>query len=60
MDIDLASQLVAARTAGTQQAISMAVLKKNHEMEMSLIQMVADAARPAPPPGQGTRVDKLA
>ena len=60
MDMDLTSQLLAARSAGTQQSIAIAVLKKSHEMEMSLIQMVDQVARSAPPPGQGTRVDKLA
>ncbi|MDC9826454.1 hypothetical protein PRN20_22180 [Devosia sp. ZB163] len=60
MDLDLTSQLLAARTAGTHHAISIAVLKKSHEMEMSLIQMVDQVARSAPPPGQGTKVDKLA
>ncbi|WP_156342865.1 hypothetical protein [Devosia sp. A16] len=58
--MDLTSQLLAARSQGTQQSIAIAVLKKSHEMEMSLIQMVDGVARAAPPPGQGTRVDKLA
>jgi hypothetical protein len=60
MDMDLTSQLLAARSQGMQQSIVMAVLKKSHEMEMSLIQMVDSVARAAPPPGQGTKVDKLA
>lgn len=60
MDMDLTTQLLSARMAGTQQAISVAVLKKNHEMEMSLIQMVDQVARSAPPPGQGNKVDKVA
>jgi hypothetical protein len=60
VDTDLTSQLLAARSATTQHAVSIAVLKKSHEMEMSLIQMVDQVARAAPPPGQGTRVDKLA
>lgn len=60
MDTDLTSQLVAARSMSTQHSIAIAVLKKQHEMEMSLLQMVDQTARAAPPPGQGTRVDKLA
>lgn len=60
MDTDLTSQLLAARSMGTQQSIAIAVLKKQHEMDMSLIQMVDQTARAAPPPGQGTKVDKLA
>jgi hypothetical protein len=29
-------------------------------MEMALVEMVDQVARSAPPPGQGTKVDKLA
>lgn len=60
MDLNLTSQLLAARSTGTQQSIAIAVLKKQHEMDMSLLQMVDQVARSAPSPGQGTRVDKLA
>lgn len=60
MDTDLTSQLLAARSMSTEHAIGIAVLKKQHEMEMSLIQMVDQTVRSAPPPGQGTKVDKLA
>lgn len=61
MDLDLTSQLLAARSAGTQQSIAIAVQKKAHEMDMALIQMLDEVARSAPlPPGQGTRVDKTA
>ncbi|MBN9310429.1 MAG: hypothetical protein J0I99_05335 [Devosia sp.] len=60
MDTDLTSQLLAVRALGTQQSAAMAVLKRQHEMEMSLLQMVDQVARSAPPPGQGTKVDKLA
>ena len=59
--IDVASQLMARRAASTQQAASMAMLKKNHEMEMQLVNMVAELARSAPAPaGQGLVVDKRA
>jgi hypothetical protein len=59
--IDVASQLMAMRAASTQQAASMAMLKKNHEMEMQLVNMVAELARSAPAPtGQGLVVDKRA
>jgi len=60
MDTDLTSQLLAARALTTGHAIGIAVLKKQHEMEMTLIQMVDRTVRAAPPPGQGTKVDKLA
>jgi hypothetical protein len=58
---DVATQLLSMRMAGTQQAAQMAILKKNHEMEMSLVNMLADVAKSAPAPaGQGLVVDKRA
>jgi hypothetical protein len=58
---DVATQLLAMRMGATQQAASMAILKKNHEMEMALVNMVAEVARSAPAPsGQGLVVDKRA
>lgn len=60
MDGDLATSLITARTAATQQSIALAVLKKSHEMQMALVQMIDETARAAPPPGQGRVVDKLA
>ncbi len=59
--MDVTTQLLAMRMAGTQQAAQMAMVKKNHEMEMALINMVAEVARSAPlPSGQGLVVDKRA
>jgi hypothetical protein len=59
--MDVASQLITMRMGATQQAASMAILKKNHEMEMSLVNMLAEVARSAPAPsGQGLVVDKRA
>ena len=60
MDIDPVASVLAARTAGTQGAIQLAVLKKNHEMEMQLVNMVDQQVRAAPPAGQGSKVDKVA
>jgi len=60
MDIDPVASVLAARTAGTQNTIQLAVLKKNHEMEMSLITMVDQLVRAAPAAGQGTKIDKIA
>jgi hypothetical protein len=60
MDTDLSMMLVTARAASTQQAAAMAIMKKDHEMQMALVDMVAEVARSAPPPGQGRVVDKLA
>ena len=59
--VDVATQLMAMRMGATQQAASMAIMKKNHEMEMSLVNMVAELVRSAPAPtGQGLVVDKRA
>ena len=60
MNTDLTTQLLALRSMTTEHAVGIAVLKKQHEVDMSLIQMLDQAARAAPPPGQGTKVDKLA
>ncbi|MEO7224199.1 MAG: hypothetical protein ABIY37_17160 [Devosia sp.] len=59
--MDVATQLMAMRMGATQQAASMAILKKDHEMEMALVNMVAEVARSAPAPlGQGLVIDKRA
>ena len=61
MDIDPVASVLAARTAGTQGAIQLAVLKKDHDMEMQLATMIDQQVRSAPAPeGQGTKVDKIA
>lgn len=60
MESDLSMSLMAARTAQTQQSAQVAIVKKSHEMEMALVKMVDEVARSAPPPGQGSRVDKVA
>ena len=58
--MDLATQMTALQGARTQFSAQIAIVKKNHEMEMALVNMVDQIARAAPPPGQGTKVDKLA
>lgn len=60
MDTDLSTQMTALQGARTQFSAQIAMVKKNHEMDMALIQMVDQVARAAPPPGQGTKVDKIA
>ena len=60
MDTYLSTQLVAAQSSQTRFSAQVAIVKKNHEMEMALVEMVDQVARSAPPPGQGTKVDKLA
>ena len=60
MDTDLASQLTVAQSSQARFSAQVAIVKKNHEMELALVQMVDEVARSAPPPGQGPKVDKLA
>lgn len=60
MDSDLSTQMTALQGARTQFSAQTSMVKKNHEMDLALIQMVDQVARSAPPPGQGTKVDKIA
>jgi hypothetical protein len=60
MDTDLSTQMVALRGASTHFSAQVAIVKKNHEMEMAVVEMVDQVARAAPPPGQGLKVDKVA
>ncbi|GLQ11705.1 hypothetical protein GCM10007913_36370 [Devosia yakushimensis] len=60
MDSDLAMQMVTMRTAATQNSVQIAVFKKAHEMEAALLNTLLQSAPAAPPPGQGTKVDKQA
>jgi hypothetical protein len=61
MDTDLAATMVGLTAAKTQTLAQYAIIKKQHQMEMSLIDMLASAARSAPPAsGTGLVVDKTA
>lgn len=60
MNTDLAMQMVTSRATATHQSVQLAVLKKSHEMEASLVNMVAEATQAPPPPGQGLMIDKRA
>jgi hypothetical protein len=61
MEIDPVTQLLAMQATKTQTLANIAIIKKNHEMEMALIEMLGDVARSAPAPaGQGRVVDKQA
>lgn len=58
---DLALGMVAAKQGQTRHLMQMAMVKKQHEMEMDLINMLTQAVENAPAPeGTGTRVDKSA
>ena len=58
--MELATSVIAVKQAATQQSATIAVMKKQHEMQKSLINMVGNVAQSAPPSGQGTMVDKTA
>ncbi|MBN14763.1 MAG: hypothetical protein CMJ15_06020 [Pelagibacterium sp.] len=60
---DIAATAVAMKQAQTVQTAQMLMVKKQHEMEMSMISMLTEAVENAPAPapaGMGTRVDKQA
>lgn len=60
MEADLASTLLAARTSATHQSVQLAVVKKAHEMQTQLLDMLLQPVQAVLPPGQGTQVDKTA
>jgi hypothetical protein len=60
MDTDLSMNLLAARSAMTQHSVQIAVVKKAHEMQTELIEMLMQSTVSAPPAGQGLKVDKQA
>ncbi|UXN74697.1 putative motility protein [Devosia sp. A8/3-2] len=60
MDSDLATQMVTMRTAVTQNSVQMAVLKKTHDSEATLLNTLLQSAPAAPPPGRGLKIDKQA
>lgn len=60
MDMSIVTSLLAARQAGTRDAIALSVVKQQHEMEQGIANMLAEAVKSVPPPGQGGLVDKSA
>lgn len=61
MNADVTAQLLSMQLGKTQTLAQIAVIKKSHEMEMALVDMIDRASRPAPAPaGQGLIVDKRA
>jgi hypothetical protein len=61
MNMDLVSMAQSLQLGKTQFMAEIAVLKKSHEMDAALIDMIAKVADSAPPPsGQGRIVDKRA
>ena len=60
MDIGLATSIMAAKQGSTREQIALSVIKQQHQQDLSLVQMLDDAVRSAPPPGQGGTIDKSA
>ena len=57
MGTDLAMNLIALRTAVNDQAVAIAVMRADHEMQQELLRAL-DPTRAPPPPGQGRVIDK--
>lgn len=58
---DIAATAVAMKQAQIRSSAQIAIVKTQHEMEMSLISMLTEVAESAPAPqGMGTRVDRRA
>lgn len=60
MEMSAVTQLLSMKMGQTQQLAQIAILRKAHQMDMALADMVGEASRSAPPPGQGRQVDKTA
>lgn len=60
VNTDLSMQLTATRTMATQTSVQIAVFKKAHDMETSLLTTLLDSAVAPPQPGQGLKIDKQA
>ncbi|RDE08802.1 putative motility protein [Pelagibacterium lacus] len=58
---DIAVTALALKQAQTLHSAQIAMTRKQHEMEMDLVSMLADAVRNAPAPqGMGLQIDKRA
>ncbi|MBJ6987664.1 MULTISPECIES: putative motility protein [unclassified Devosia] len=60
MSAELASTALGMRQQHMQQQISVALVKKAHDMQTETLEMLMQVALNAPPPGQGISVDKIA
>ncbi len=54
------NQLLSMKMGQTQQLAQIAIMRKSHQMDMALADMIGEATRRVPPPGQGRHVDKTA
>lgn len=61
MEISPAMSVMQAKQSATLQTAQFKIMKKQHDMQMDLINMLSNVAQTAPAPkGQGTIVDKTA
>ena len=60
VNTDLTTQVLGMKATQLQTNVQLAVFKKAHEMQTDLLETLMQTALSAPPPGQGTRVNKQA
>ncbi len=60
MNTDLSTQVMSMKATQLQTSVQLAVFKKAHDMQTDLLETLMQTALSAPPPGQGTRIDKQA
>ena len=61
MSADIVSTVVLTLASQTQQSVGIAVMRKRHQLDQAMLQIIDDVTRSAPPPtGQGQAVDKRA
>jgi hypothetical protein len=61
MSADIVSTVMLTLASQMQQSVGIAVMRKRHQMDQAIVQMIDELTRTAPPPsGQGLTVDKRA
>ena len=55
--MELATGVMAAKQPQTAQALQLQFIKSNLDAQASVANMLLEAVKAAPPPGQGTKVD---
>lgn len=62
MDTNLVGQIMGAHAASTHTQLQTIMLKKEHEMDQMMVNMLDSATKSGPPPtpGTGVKVDKSA
>jgi hypothetical protein len=61
MSADIVSTVMLTIASRTQEGVAIAVLRKSHQIDEAMLQMIDDVTRAAPAPaGQGQAIDKRA